>query len=848
MRRTRHAEAAGPPDRSPGRCGPRRPGARAAVAVLAAALAAALLQACMHPTLGRPAFVGASATAGVGASTDGGQDGPLAVDLAVAFDSTVTAPHQPPARHADALVYQRPQDALREQAAAARADGCTVLFALDWLFWPAYGGVKGDAPAQAADPESVRVARVDAALAELASFDPDRTVIVLGDLPCFQDGCQPTARPVEALPAATVEALNRRIRGWVEAHPNAVLVPISRLAAPDRCGPDGAPLLQPDGLHPTAQGLLLLVNACMEALQARGLVKPGDWNPDAASAATGLPSAARRAMETPSAGWLDRAGMILAYRSLEEQLDPERREPPDCGNVTRTLESLLRPAPGLEADPVNGWGILAATMMTHRAIAACPEAAGPVKRCLARMDMDVRRPQPNPFRLELWCELSLLLGRHQAVEERLEALALSAEPAGDAYLGAFTSVRSRFRDSPPPGEDPAAFRAASVRIAGGPQRLLAAELTRMKRARERAAAKPDADMAGDDAVTVENLLDLRAAAITGMPGAAEAAAALRAALGESGEASIQRALALAPESGDSPFQPNGSVQLRGCADCAALLAEGVPAGGYSIAFRMVAGACRADEGPAPPPGAERVAFGLLGPFGAPAGAWARVDGRSVMTRTAAAPAGGAAWASEAPSAGDVACAAVIARGAWGAEQALPPAEGADAIERALWDAAIADGRDPAFPFVVRAEAQVEDLEVLLPAGAEPGPAPLNVSEMILGSRRTAEQAPAPLRPPLVVPVEAPRVTLLAVGAPAAVGSVVAPGRRMRIHVVWTDAAGSTHTAVLHRAGAVKAGSVRVLGPEPGMRIPGESARGAPAHPADGGTAPAPSPAGAVSAG
>lgn len=778
-----------------------------------------ILGGCRHAVLGKPAFIGASATAGFGAETRcEGEADALPVDLAVAYASVITVNHAPPIRCADALFYRAPTEAAAAQSRTVAEADPSIVFALDWLFWAAYAPISASNSVDASSATQHRSERVTRALSELDAMSQRRPppTIVLGDLPDFARAPTSAARPVETLGTTEVAEINAVIRAWAVDRPWVVLVPVSAWPL-DVTRAESAPLMQQDGLHPTAEGLVFAMQRICEALEARGLVQARDWRHDEPLDQSLLAAAAKASMNSGSAGWLDKASMYLAYRALNAELE---RTPPDCAAIERQVGRLIGPAPELDADP-TGSGLGVTMAMTSVALSAqlCPNALGPLRRCLDQLSFDVRRARPNPFRLELWIDLSRCLGREEEVMERLGVLCRELGCEWGPYAQILESECRQFR-----GTSDADLRAAAQRRAGIVAMIGGPVATRdrgMKLLGERVDPVASADavplntrgelpMAAEPpsseqrnalfvrAVTIQKVvglvLDLRAAASIGVDGAQESADQLLSAIvSQMGEDACQLAIDIDDELCKSRFLPNGGVVMRGYCDPVNRLQWGAFTSGGELSFSVRAGEVTAMSG-APPDSAElmaakdaQVAVGLAGRFGAPDGVFTLIDGAWILTSVAA---DGTTATSRALDVKDRRVLTARARAPLGEARALPACDDLPALWRAIWDGAQESGCDVVFPFGVRVDGSFEAIVVRVEHGSPDPPTPTDANsaiEVLIGRRLpTASE-------PLLIEIPAARATLVGVVAPGSAARCVRPRTPMRLHAVWADAAGARHT-------------------------------------------------------
>lgn len=790
-------------------------------------LAAATLGGCRHAVLGNPAFIGASATAGIGAETkcDGEADA-LPVDLAVVYAAVVTAKHAEPIRCADALFYRAPVEAAAAQCRTIAEAEPSVVIALDWLFWAAYAPTAEaaeEAPRSAAQVRSDRITQALAELDAMSQLRPPPT-IVLGDLPDFARSPTSKSRPVEAIGAAEVAELNAAIRAWAGARPHVVLVEVSEWSQ-GSARADGTPLMQSDGLHPTAEGLVFVMQRICEALEGRGLIQPSDWRRSDPLDQALVAAAARASMKSGSAGWLDKASMYLAYRSLNEEIE---RKPPDCAAIERQVARLLDPAPELDADPTgSGFGATMALMSVASAAQLCPDVVDSLRQCLDRLAFDVRRVRPNPFRLELWIDISRHLDRDEEVRERLGVLCRDLGCEWGPYAATLESECRFLRTTSAKAQrEMAERRAAVVAMIGGPVATRERGVKMLEgiaaQGETSGAVAPSASMALTIPVepvatehkksdfnralqvqrVLELVLDLRAAASIGVPEADHAADELLASLvSTAGVHACRLAVDFDPALCSSPFLPNGGVAMRGYCEPADRLKWGIYGSddaltvslrSNSTEVRQVTPEGGSSSGPAAAESpkhapSQQIEVGLIGRFGAPDGTFTLVDDASIVTSVAA---DGTTLRSRALDHNDHRVLAARPRAALGEARPLAACDDLPKLWRAIWDEAQSAGCDAIFPYGIRVDGAFEQIVVRVERGSPDPQAPNHAAsglEVLFG--RTL---PKPADP-LVLEIPTTRATIVGVVAPASVTRCVRPGAPMRLHAVWTDAMGARHT-------------------------------------------------------
>lgn len=223
-------------------------------------------------SLASPVIVGASISDGFGLR----RETKARVNLADYIGTAIAAPHGEPRSFASAFLFQDPLARGEKQIESALAQSPTLLVALDFPFWFAYGNVPS---------EDDRPRLLELGLALLARYDGPTLLCDLPDMsPALQGekvlGMRMIVESQVPTPA-TLKLLNERLAAWAAERPNVTLVPMSRLLDDLRADrpvlvrgvtyrkADLARLLQPDLLHSTSEGSALLAAFALDALAAR---------------------------------------------------------------------------------------------------------------------------------------------------------------------------------------------------------------------------------------------------------------------------------------------------------------------------------------------------------------------------------------------------------------------------------------------------------------------------------------------------------------------------------------------------------------------------------------------------
>jgi hypothetical protein len=191
--------------------------------------------------------------------------------------------------------FMQPESTARRTVADALAAKPTLVIAIDWLFWNAYGvrGLQGKALRTCED----RLALLETALGRLDSLVASGVPLVIGDLPDMQASIE-GGMLVQAMvpPVECLDQLNERVRAWARTRSNVAIAPMSELVrctlARDpvtACGRVWSearlgPLMQRDRLHPTLTGTMVVLAVALDQAQrvtGQPVTKRFDLNPAA---------------------------------------------------------------------------------------------------------------------------------------------------------------------------------------------------------------------------------------------------------------------------------------------------------------------------------------------------------------------------------------------------------------------------------------------------------------------------------------------------------------------------------------------------------------------------------------
>lgn len=270
--------------------------------------------------LAKIAILGASVSSGFGldpnADPFSGQESKLR--LANVVSASIVGAHAAPLDFATMMFFMSPKENAVQTAKEALDAKPTMVVAIDYLFWLAYG--KGEVAA--------RTERLDAGLKAL---EPLTCPVLLGDVPDFNGvKVSPMMLAPQAIPARDVlDALQQHVRDWAKAHTNVVLVPVRDMLAKMNAGEPidvrgnhydkgaRAKLMQEDGLHTTLEGTSALWVLALDAWLATKpasvdesafVLKAADLATKAQAAAETAPAAPKKAKPVKGKGAKEKAG------------------------------------------------------------------------------------------------------------------------------------------------------------------------------------------------------------------------------------------------------------------------------------------------------------------------------------------------------------------------------------------------------------------------------------------------------------------------------------------------------------------------------------------------------------
>ena len=194
------------------------------------------------------------------------------VGLADALDALIVGDHEPVRALAEPMFFLAPEPAADRQVRAALERPATLVVAVDFLFWFGYGLVL---------EEDDRLELLERGLERL---DRLACPLVVATVPEMREAIGKMLLEAQVPSPATLDAIEERILAWAAERPRVAVLALPELVTLLRAGepfviggsrwPESAdvPLLLPDELHPTVDGLAGLACQVGELVVARGMV------------------------------------------------------------------------------------------------------------------------------------------------------------------------------------------------------------------------------------------------------------------------------------------------------------------------------------------------------------------------------------------------------------------------------------------------------------------------------------------------------------------------------------------------------------------------------------------------
>jgi hypothetical protein len=193
--------------------------------------------------------------------------------------ATTAVPTLPTIRHfTSGFFFANPGPVARSEVDRAIDAQPSLVLALDYLFWFAYGTV--NAEGEPMRDGAQRLENLERGLQQLQRIIDAGAPIVLGDIPDMRESIGRMLSKAQVPSVETIDQSNERIRAWVRERPSTRLLPLSQIQAglrgrkPVNLGgrewvsTDEVPLLQRNQLHPTFVGTVAIASALIDTARA----------------------------------------------------------------------------------------------------------------------------------------------------------------------------------------------------------------------------------------------------------------------------------------------------------------------------------------------------------------------------------------------------------------------------------------------------------------------------------------------------------------------------------------------------------------------------------------------------
>ena len=238
-------------------------------------LLAGCFQYTKSTTLERVAVTGASVTAGWGLQTPPikGDFGGYPINLKHILDAMILAPHEEVAYFGKSMFFARPVVFGSELIDEITKYDPTLIVAVDYLFWFAYGNV-------AFSGEKHRIDRFKEGLSILENIQSD---LIIGNIPDVRKAIGKVLSASQVPTVETIQKMNNILRSWALLHPNVKVLNVYKLykallddatlTTSSYTWPAGSQekLLQKDMLHTTFEGTVAASLFVADAIGLEGL-------------------------------------------------------------------------------------------------------------------------------------------------------------------------------------------------------------------------------------------------------------------------------------------------------------------------------------------------------------------------------------------------------------------------------------------------------------------------------------------------------------------------------------------------------------------------------------------------
>jgi hypothetical protein len=226
-------------------------------------------------TLERVAVTGASVTAGWGLQTPPikGDFGGYPINLKHIVDAMILAPHEEVAYFGEPMFFTRPVVYGSELIDEITEYDPTLIVAVDYLFWFAYGNV-GFAG------EKYRINKFKEGLSILENI---QSHLIIGNIPDVRKAIGTVLSASQVPAVETIQKMNNMLRSWALLHPNVKVLNVyelykallddATLTTSSYTWPAGSQekLLQKDMLHTTFEGTVAASLVVADVIGLEGL-------------------------------------------------------------------------------------------------------------------------------------------------------------------------------------------------------------------------------------------------------------------------------------------------------------------------------------------------------------------------------------------------------------------------------------------------------------------------------------------------------------------------------------------------------------------------------------------------
>ena len=224
-------------------------------------------------SLDRVAVTGASVTAGWGVKTPPIKSdfGAHTINMKHIMEAMILVPHEEVAYFGNAMFFTRPDMYGRELIADIKQYDPSLIVAVDYLFWFAYGNTGS---------QKNRIEKFKQGLALLSNI---KSPLIIGDVPDVHIAIGNMLSASQVPTVQTINTMNRMLSLWSDSRPNVTVINANELYAAllhntaiktshyEWPAGSQARLLQKDMLHTTLEGTVAISLVVADAIGLKGL-------------------------------------------------------------------------------------------------------------------------------------------------------------------------------------------------------------------------------------------------------------------------------------------------------------------------------------------------------------------------------------------------------------------------------------------------------------------------------------------------------------------------------------------------------------------------------------------------